>query len=128
MFENLDVFRISAAMARHAGDRQALTAQNIANADTPGYRARRLASFADSYRSTSQGIALHQSRAGHLSANNAREGTVRSTLDTSESSPNGNSVSLEEEMVQAAANQREHDRALAIYKHGLTILRSVLGR
>ncbi|HBT01561.1 MAG TPA: flagellar biosynthesis protein FlgB, partial [Citreicella sp.] len=35
MFQSLDVFRTAIAMARHAGTQQALSAQNIANADTP---------------------------------------------------------------------------------------------
>ena len=38
MFADLDIFRLAHAMARHAGSRQSVIAQNIANADTPGYR------------------------------------------------------------------------------------------
>ena len=45
MFENLDIFRMSSAMAKHAGQRQAVVAQNVANADTPGYRRPRRARF-----------------------------------------------------------------------------------
>ena len=43
-------------------------------------------------------------------------------------SPNGNSVSLEGEMVKAADVKREHDLALAIYGKSLAILRASLGR
>jgi flagellar basal-body rod protein FlgB len=43
-------------------------------------------------------------------------------------SPNGNSVSLETEMVKAADTQREHDLALAVYGKSLDILRASLGR
>jgi flagellar basal-body rod protein FlgB len=128
MFENLDIFRISAAMARHAGDRQALTAKNIANADTPGYRAERLASFSDSFRNSDQGVTPRQTRPGHIGGTAGSILSSRPTFTTTEASPNGNTVSLEEEMLQSADIQREHDKALAIYKHGLTVLRSVLGR
>ena len=47
MFENLDVFRTAMQLARHAGLQQAISAQNIANADTPGYRALEIPRFAD---------------------------------------------------------------------------------
>ena len=45
MFENLQVFKIAHAMAVHAGKRQSVIAANMANADTPGYRARDVAPF-----------------------------------------------------------------------------------
>ena len=40
MFEGLEIFQLAGGVARHAASRQAVVAQNIANADTPGYRAR----------------------------------------------------------------------------------------
>ncbi len=45
-----------------------------------------------------------------------------------ERDPNGNSVSLETEMLNAVSAKRQHDRALAIYKSSLTVLRASLGR
>jgi len=126
MFQNLEVFRTSYAMARHAGARQAVTAANMANADTPGYRARSMASFADSYSSTST-TALRTTRAGHLATSPADQGAAVKFTDA-EASPNGNSVSLEEEMVKSVEIQREHSRALAIYKHSLDVLRMSIGR
>lgn len=126
MFENLNVFKMSHAMAVHAGRQQAVAAQNVANADTPGYAARELPSFASTYRSdaTAQQRATRQR---HL--NGGGGGSTVLTRDTrQESSPNGNNVSLETEMMKAASAKREHDRALAIYKSGLTILRNALGR
>ena len=40
----------------------------------------------------------------------------------------GPTVSIEEEMLKAVEVTRQHDRALAIYKSSLSILRSSLGR
>jgi flagellar basal-body rod protein FlgB len=50
--------------------------------------------------------------------------TVRGAAE----SPNGNGVSLEQEMVKSVDARRQHDQALAIYKSALTIMRSTLGR
>ncbi len=125
MFENLDVFRLSGAMAAHAGARQAVTATNIANADTPGYRAQRLGDFAASY--ADGGLALRTSRPGHL-AGDAATAAARAADAGGEAAPNGNTVSLETEMLASVDAAREHSRALAIYRHGLTVLRTALGR
>jgi flagellar basal-body rod protein FlgB len=88
----------------------------------------RIASFADTYRTSSEGVVPLRSRAGHLAGLTQTGSAARQTYAATEPSPNGNTVSLEEEMLQSAEVQREHDRALAIYKHGLTILRTVLAR
>ena len=126
MFSSLEIFQTSHAMARHAGSRQALTAANMANADTPGYRAQSMASFADSY-TANPASDMRATRAGHLGS-----GALFTPPDIqftdAESSPNGNSVSLEQEMINGVEIQREHSRALAIYKHSLDVLRMSLGR
>jgi flagellar basal-body rod protein FlgB len=43
-------------------------------------------------------------------------------------SPNGNTVSLENEMLKSLGAKRQHDRALAIYKSSMTLLRATLSK
>ncbi len=124
MFQNLDVFKTAMSMARHAGHMQALSAQNIANADTPGYRARDLPSFRESLTSADQG--QRATRAGHLHGSTTRQ--VAAEERRSAQDPNGNTVSLELEMIKAVDASRQHNRALAIYRNNLSILRTSLGR
>ncbi|GAW36415.1 flagellar basal body rod protein FlgB [Roseovarius sp. A-2] len=127
MFENLDIFRMSHAMARHAGARQAVVAQNMANADTPGYAARDIAPFAALYETGGQATAPRATRPGHLLGDGpGRFEPIRDDAATQD--PNGNSVSLETEMLRAIDVQRQHSRALAIYRSSLTVLRTALGR
>ena len=126
MFKNLEVFQTSYAMARHAGARQAVTAVNMANADTPGYRAQSIASFRDSY-GVGSTTDMRASREGHLGTA-ALDSPPQVRMADAEASPNGNSVSLEQEMINAVEIQREHSRALAIYKHSLDVLRMSIGR
>ncbi|MRU15449.1 FlgB family protein [Roseovarius sp. A21] len=126
MFENLDIFRMSSAMARHAGTRQALIAQNMANADTPGYAARDLKPF-QAYLETDTGdFHPRATRAAHLHGAGVNRPYSPAIRPGAEADPNGNSVSLETEMVNAVEVKRQHDRALAIYKHSLTVLRSAV--
>lgn len=129
MFQNLAVFNTAYAMAVHAGNRQAVVAQNVANADTPGYIARDIPSFQEIYAPREgDGFVPYATRSGHL--HGSAEGSVANIMqkDRSFASPDGNSVSLETEMLRGTDAKRQHDRALAIYSSALTILRSSLGR
>ena len=129
MFQDLNIFRMSHAMAVHAGRRQALLSQNMANVDTPGYRARDLTPFAEAItRDTgaTTGV-MKATRSGHY-GQGAGLGRGAVIAAETEISPNGNGVSIETEMLKAVAVQRQHSRALAIYKSSLTILRTSLGR
>ena len=129
MFQNLTVFETAHAMAVHAGRRQAVIAQNVANADTPGFVARDLPSFQDMY-GTADAAASRQraTRAGHLHGASFTEIEGMLQEDRSFAAPDGNTVSLETEMLRATDAKRQHDRSLAIYKSALTILRTSLGR
>lgn len=127
MFANLQIFRLSYAMATHAGARQATIAQNIAHADTPGYKARDLRSFAEMIAPDRRD--LRATRDQHM--NGSTRGQVSlASIERGEkgTNPNGNTVTLEQEMLHAVDAKRQHDRALAIYKSSLTILRSTIGR
>ena len=53
MFEDMGVFKIYSAMARHAAEAQTHASKNIAHSDDPGYRATSLESFEDYLKRTS---------------------------------------------------------------------------
>ena len=126
MFENLQVFRMAQAMAVHAGTRQSLVARNMANADTPGYSARDIPAFAKLMQTASSRFDLRATRGSHL--NTTDQPFAALAYDrAAERDPNGNSVSLETEMMHAVNTRRQHDRALAIYKSSLSVLRSAIG-
>src|SRR5690606_8836086 len=45
LFERIDTMRMARDLGAHAANRQRVIAMNVANADTPGYRARDLRDF-----------------------------------------------------------------------------------
>ncbi len=126
MFEIPDVMRMAQAMARHSAARQVTISENIANADTPGFRARDLPDFGATY---NQPKRLAATRVSHL---DWQAGTPRHVAQVDRTSPvlspNGNSVSLEREMMRGAQNKQSHELALAVYGSARTILRTALGR
>lgn len=126
MFDRPEIVRLAEGLAKHATNRQIHIAENVANADTPEYRARDLPPFSEAYekvpsemRATRSG---HVGRAAHLPQ-------VEAEVDLrSEPAPNGNSVSLETEMIRQADTRRQHDMALAVYKSSLDLMRVAFGR
>ena len=128
MYNSLDLFQTAHAMARHAGARQAVVAQNIANADTPRYQAAQIAPFKDAFDGIATSTGMQTTRPGHMTATGGAPATATIATSESEPSPNGNTVSLEDELLNSVAISREHNRALTIYRHTMTILRTSLGR
>ena len=129
MFEKLELTRMAQAMASHAGARLSVVAQNVAHADTPGYRAGNVASFAESYAQNAKHTEMRATRAGHFAG---EAGSEIPSLEVRRKSlagaPNGNSVSIEQEMVKAASARQDHEMALAIYRNTSSIIRASLGR
>ncbi|MBM9596118.1 FlgB family protein [Roseitranquillus sediminis] len=128
MFENLDIMRMAHGLARHASDRQEIVARNVANADTPGFRARDLASFQQIYSDSDQGAGMRTTREGHLGAADLGVPPAHLIETPGEASPNGNTVSIETEIFKSAEIKSQHDRATTIYKTSLDVLRTSLGR
>ncbi len=127
MFEKLEITRMAQALAAHAGARQTAVAQNIAQADTPGYRAVDLPDFASVYGADDAGPGMRATRAGHIGTEDGTPEFVARTVRGA-ASPDGNTVSVETEMVKAVEVRQEHDMALAVYRSVSDILRVSLGR
>lgn len=128
MFDNIEIMQTAYAMARHAGARQALVARNVANADTPGFRATDLPPFSETYQSATGIDGLRATRAGHIGAAYGPNGASQPRDAGGEAAPNGNTVSLEDEMIRSAEIRQEHDLALSIYTKARDMLRTSLGR
>lgn len=100
---------IAKAMASHAGEAQAVSARNLAHANTPGYKARAAEDFARSFA--------------------AGRATPRVSVDASApSDPNGNSVSVEAQVLALSEARGQHDMALALWDQTLGFYRTALGR
>ena len=126
MFEKLEVTRMAQALAANAGARMGIISRNVANADTPGFKALDLPDFAETYQASS-GAGMRTTRAGHFAGSDAMAAPTPRPVGAN-GSPNGNSVSLEQEMVKAADVRQQHEMALAIYRNTSDIIRASLGR
>lgn len=121
MTEMPDLMRLAAGAARHAAARQATIAVNVANADTPGFRAQDLAPF-----TPEDGFAMRTTRAGHVTGMGMEAEAF--VLRDTPADPNGNSVDLEDQILRGIEASRHHDRAITVYSNALDVLRSSIGR
>ena len=125
---DINVLSLASALAAHASARQRLISENVANADTPGYRARDIADFAATLDSQ-PAFQARTTRPGHLAFGaDARGFDPREQTVLGAETPNGNTVSLEDQMMRAASVRQEHDMALGVYAKSLEILRTAVTR
>ncbi|MGM0584728.1 MAG: FlgB family protein [Pseudomonadota bacterium] len=133
MSSELQILSLAEALAEHASRRQVLVARNVAHADTPGHRARDLAPFSETVAAQAaqdgEGFRPRAMRPGHAGFADASGAGAEVVEDarTGAASPNGNTVSLEDQMVRAAEARMQHDLALGVWRKSLDILRAAMG-
>lgn len=126
----VNLLNLASALGSYAYARQGVIARNVANADTPGYKAQDFAAFTSAAdQALGRGAALRQTRAGHIGY---RDSYAELALETRSGfgtqSPNGNTVSLEDQMIRSAEVQQQHDLAIGVYTKAIAIMRASLGR
>ena len=115
MISQLPLFEIYGAMARYAAESQKVSATNIAHADEPGYKAKKLESFE-----------AYLERAGNRAA--GLDTPFKLLEADTPLSPSGNSVSVEMEMFNSAEAVGQHNQAMTVYAKSLELLRTALGK
>ncbi|MEM8771396.1 MAG: FlgB family protein [Pseudomonadota bacterium] len=118
MFKDLNVLQLAGAMARHAAQRQSVIAENVANANTPGFKAKDLQSFQEAFANSQLGNA---GASGIPTSFRVEESSAAGTA-----SPNGNTVSLEDQVWRGAKAKSNHDTAVTIYSKAVSLLRATL--
>jgi flagellar basal-body rod protein FlgB len=108
-------------------ERQRILAENVANADTPYYRARDLAPPNFEHALQTASLPMTRTEPGHISAGSGSEFADDKNLHY-EVRPRGNAVSHEEEMLKLAGNQMDYDAVSSLYTHSLALIKTAIGR
>jgi flagellar basal-body rod protein FlgB len=110
--------------------RQKILAENVSNADTPGFQPRDLKApaFDRAGRAAPGKLAMAETAAGHLAATAARSGEDPTGARRFETSPSGNAVNLEDEMLKVSQNQSDFQFAASLYQKSLQMLRIAAGK
>jgi flagellar basal-body rod protein FlgB len=110
-------------------ERQRLLAENVANADTPQFKARDLEPPAID-RLQPGALGLARTSAAHFAGPSASADAQfqHDRRGGFEVRPAGNAVNLEDEMIKVASNQMDFQAATALYTRGLGLLKTALGK
>ncbi len=122
-----DLMQALKTRMRWQQSRQKLLSENVANADTPGFRPLDLK--APSLSGSQGGVTLARTDAGHIGP----QGSGRGSFDNRNASrfevtPNGNGVNLEDEMMKVAQNQSDYQLATSLYTKGLGLVKIAIGK
>ncbi len=147
MQTDLTILAMAKGLASHATTRQSIVTENVANADTVGYRARGIKPFAEVYNGPgapergpataaptgpAQVFQASATRPGHTGFTEvAQRVEAVQTYEVSSlgsESPNGNTVSIEDQMARGARAMADHQMALSVLRKSMDLIRMSIGR
>ena len=127
----LTLFSIVKNRLSWLSQRQEVLAQNIANSETPRYKASDLKAynFKELVRNEASQLNLEANGPGHIQGNRRRIRDFSSQVERNpfETAPNGNAVILEEQMAKLNETQISHSLTTQLYKKHLDMIRMAIG-
>lgn len=120
-----------AAKMRWHEARQNILAQNVANANTPGYRGSELkpVDFEDALKATQVApVMLATNDTADFAGTAPADAGVDAEQQLNfEVTPEGNGVTIEDEMMKVTANQMDYQTVTTLYTKSLALIRTALG-
>jgi flagellar basal-body rod protein FlgB len=129
---DIPLFAMLKSRLGYLSDRQRVIAENVANANTPGYQARDLKAFSFQAHVQAAGSGVAATPAGtmavthplHMQPKGAGSSGVKAVKATdSEVTLDGNGVVLEDEMVKLTQARMDYDAAIGFYQQSLSMLK-----
>ena len=133
---DIPIFAMLRSRMGYLSERQRVIAENVANADTPGYAPHDLKPFSfqaqvQAASSSSSAVApagtMAVTQPGHMQPPGARKGLAAGVkpvkTQDSETTLDGNGVVLEEEMMKMTQARMDYDAAVSFYQKSLDMLK-----
>jgi len=113
--------------------RQSVLSENVSNSDTPNFKARDLVEpkFDANGASTgpSTALAMVRTSSGHLAPSTGSGQSFEPDRHVMfQSTPTGNAVDLEDEMLKVASNQMDYAAVTSLYSKSLHLLKTAIGK
>nr|WP_321454792.1 flagellar basal body rod protein FlgB [uncultured Cohaesibacter sp.] len=121
--EPVYLMKLASAHQNWLSVRENTIAQNVANANTPGYRAKDVEDFSSLFDKAT--VRMTSTHAGHMTAmHDATRSVDVDKKDSWDITYSGNSVSLEQEMMKAGEVARDHTLTTNLIKsiHGMMLI------
>ena len=133
-YSDLPIIESLTRSMHYSTRRNRVLAQNIANVDTPNYKARDLEAirFPESLRRAQRGSAgtnLTRTHPRHFASSAFQTPSpIRNLTKTNEQTISGNTVNLEENLVKINQTAAEHGRAVNLYRKYFRFVNTATGR
>ncbi|MEN3793964.1 flagellar basal body rod protein FlgB [Fulvimarina sp. MAC3] len=117
MLDQVYLLSLTSKQADWLAHRQALVAENVANANTPGYTAKDITPFEEVLQNTA--LTQRASNQMHLAGLGGSDGGVEAEATTARTwgvKHSGNSVTIEQEMLKAGEVSRDYSLNTSIVK------------
>ncbi len=127
------LFQALAAKMRWHQARQQVLAENIANADTPGYAEKDLKPFSFGDDDGIKSVAMMTVSNGSsptqfsISSGDSQDGFDAESASV-QTNPDGNDVTLEDEMMKVSSNDLDYQTVTALYTRSMRLIRVALGK
>jgi flagellar basal-body rod protein FlgB len=128
-FDDIPLMSMLKTQMGYLNQRQKVIAQNVANADTPGYTPQDLKSFDKVLAAKGPAAAgmLVRTDPKHLEPPHLKDAvTAPVYAPDSETRMDGNSVVLEEEMMKMAESRGDYNTAVTLYEQAQGMIRTAL--
>jgi flagellar basal-body rod protein FlgB len=132
--QDIGLFQAIGSKIGYLNQRQSIISQNIANSDTPGYRPKDLVEvdFGQMVKKASEGgvknVSIARTNEGHMTGgNDPIDPKSRKQRDMYEVAPAGNSVIIEEQLMDAGQNAADYNLMLNIMQKQVGMIRTALG-
>jgi flagellar basal-body rod protein FlgB len=130
--QDIGLFKALGAKMDYLGQRQRVIAQNVANADTPGYKPQDLkpVDFGIVLKNVtgSKNVTMAATNPQHVGYQNhiadAKEGKQKKVYEVA---PSGNSVIMEEQMLASGATVMDYTLVTSLYQKNVGMIKTALG-
>jgi flagellar basal-body rod protein FlgB len=128
--DKIPLFKALSQRMAWLSERQQVLAQNVANADTPNYRARDLKAptFAELVGHASSQLRLAATQPAHLTGTTTASSFHQEVDKAAQLSPSGNGVVLEDQMLKVSGTANDFSVTTSLYKQHVAMLKTVLSR
>lgn len=131
--QNIPLFRALGAKMDFLNQRQRVIAQNVANADTPGYKPKDLApmDFSKILKTASgtKSVQLEITKSGHMPPpGEIQDAKTRRQKDTYEVAPAGNAVIMEEQLIMSGRTVMDYNLMTNLYQKNVRMIQTAIGR
>jgi len=131
---DIPIFSILRERMAWLNQRQSVLSENVANADTPGFVSRDLKPMDFQQELQSAGgssiTGLTVTNPRHIAAQTTTGDSDFNVTDTPdvEANPNGNAVSLEQEMIKVSDTQMQFQAAANLYGKAMSLMKTAIGQ